>query len=70
MLTVRTTVNVDTEALREASRLLGTEGTSATVNAALSSVVRQRMLAGFDVRRDIDGTPEEVEEGRAGHAGG
>ena len=25
---------------------------------------RRQMLAGFDVRRDIDGTPDEVREGR------
>lgn len=70
MPTVRTTVNVDSTALREASRLLGTQGTSATVNAALQRVVRQLLLADFDIRREVDGTPEEVEEGRSGRPGG
>jgi len=43
---------------------LGTKGLSATVNAALREVVRQRALGGFDVLRDIDGTPAEVEANR------
>ena len=43
---------------------LGTEGVSATVNAALREVGRRRALAGFDVVRDIDGTPAEIEANR------
>lgn len=43
---------------------LGTTGLSATVNAALRDVARRRTLAGFDVVRDIDGTPAEVEANR------
>jgi hypothetical protein len=39
-------------------------GLSETVNAALREATRRRVLRGFDVRRDIDGTPEEVREGR------
>lgn len=53
----RTTVDVD-------DRALGTKGLSETVNAALREATRRRVLRGFDVRRDIDGTPEEVREGR------
>ncbi len=62
---MRTTVNLDEAALEAARSALGTEGTSATVNAALREAARQRGLAGFDVRSDIDGTPDDVEEGRA-----
>ena len=43
---------------------LGTTGLSATVNAALRDVARRRALASFDVLRDIDGTPPEVEANR------
>lgn len=43
---------------------LGTVGLSATVNAALRDVARRRRLEGFDVLRDIDGTPAEVEANR------
>jgi len=64
MLIVRTTVDVDSHALEVARLELGTQGVSATVNAALREVVRRRTLAGFDVVRDIDGTPAEVEANR------
>ena len=64
MLMSRTTVDVDVEALEAARRELGTEGLSATVNAALREVARRRALAGFDVGRDIEGTPAEVERNR------
>jgi len=60
----RTTVDVDERALEAARAELGTTGLSATVNAALREVARRHALAGFDVFRDIDGTPEEVEENR------
>lgn len=62
---MRTTVNLDEAALEAARSVLGTEGTSATVNAALREAARQRGLAQFDVRSDIDGTPTDVDEGRA-----
>lgn len=69
----RTTVDVDSQALEAARDQLGTEGVSATVNAALREVGRRRALAGFDVVRDIDGSPVEVEanrrDGHAGHGG-
>lgn len=64
MSTVRTTVDVDTDALDAARAQLGTRGLSATVNAALRSVARRHALADFDVTRDIDGSPVEVEQGR------
>jgi Arc/MetJ family transcription regulator len=60
----RTTVDIDQLALDAARNELGTKGLSATVNAALREVGRRRALAGFDVTRDIDGTPAEVEANR------
>jgi Arc/MetJ family transcription regulator len=60
----RTTVDVDERALEAARAELGTKGLSATVNAALREVARRRALAGFDVVRDIEGTPEEVDANR------
>jgi Arc/MetJ family transcription regulator len=60
----RTTVDVDSRALETARLQLGTKGVSATVNAALREVGRRRTLTGFDVVRDIDGTPTEVESNR------
>jgi len=64
MRMTRTTVDVDDRALDAARRELGTEGLSETVNVALREATRRRVLRGFDVLRDIDGTPEEVREGR------
>jgi Arc/MetJ family transcription regulator len=60
----RTTVDIDRRAFDAARNELGTKGLSATVNAALREVGRRRALAGFDVTRDIDGTPAEVEANR------
>jgi Arc/MetJ family transcription regulator len=64
MQMTRTTVDVDDRALDAARRELGTKGLSDTVNAALRDAARRRTLKGFDVTRDIDGTPEEVAAGR------
>jgi Arc/MetJ family transcription regulator len=64
MRMTRTTVDVDDCALDAARIELGTKSLSATVNAALREVGRRRALAGFDVIRDIDGTPLEVEANR------
>jgi Arc/MetJ family transcription regulator len=64
MRMARTTVDIDQHAFDLAQGELGTTGLSATINAALREVVRRRALAGFDVVRDIDGTPDEVDEGR------
>jgi Arc/MetJ family transcription regulator len=60
----RTTVDVDDLALDAARRELGTRGLSETVNAALRDAARRRTLKGFDVIRDVDGTPQEVAAGR------
>jgi Arc/MetJ family transcription regulator len=60
----RTTVDIDQRALDAAQIELGTKGLSATVNAALREVARRRVLAGFDVVRDVDGTPDEVQASR------
>lgn len=68
VLVARTTINVDRDALRRAGEALGTTGASATINAALREAARGRALADFDVRRDIDGSPEEVAQGRAARA--
>ena len=43
---------------------VGTAGLSAPVNAALCEAGRQRVLAAFDVRCDVDGTPDEVAANR------
>jgi Arc/MetJ family transcription regulator len=64
MQMTRTTVDVDDRALDAARRELGTKGLSETVNVALREAARRRALQGFDVRRDVDGTPEEVAAGR------
>ncbi len=64
MQVTRTTVDIDRNALSVAQVELGTEGLSATVNAALREVGRRRALARFDVTRDIDGTSAEVEANR------
>jgi Arc/MetJ family transcription regulator len=64
MRMTRTTVDVDDRALAAAKRELGTTGLSETVNTALRETTRRRVLQGFDVRRDIDGSPEEVRQGR------
>jgi Arc/MetJ family transcription regulator len=64
MRMTRTTVDIDSDALDLARAELGTQGLSATVNAALRAAGRRRALASFDVTRDIDGTPQAVEAGR------
>jgi len=64
MRMTRTTVDVDERALDAARRELGTKGLSETVNAALRDAARHRALKGFDVVRDVDGTPHEVAAGR------
>lgn len=64
MRMARTTVDVDENALAAARRELGTKGLSETINAALRDSARRRALQGFDVAQHIDGTPEEIEQGR------
>ena len=65
----RTTVDIDSDALSAAREQLGTSGLSETVNAALREVGRRAALADFDVVRDVDGTPDEVEAGRRERTG-
>jgi Arc/MetJ family transcription regulator len=60
----RTTVDIDSHALEAARVELGTRGLSATVNAALRDVAHRRALTDFDVLRDIDGSPAQVEANR------
>jgi len=69
MQVMRTTVDVDQAAFAAARAALGTDGLSETVNTALREVARRSALADFDVRRDVDGTPAEVEAGREGRGG-
>jgi Arc/MetJ family transcription regulator len=69
MRMTRTTIDVDQTALTAAQAALGTHGLSATVNTALREVARRYALADFDVRRDIDGTPGDVESGRTSRGG-
>lgn len=69
MLMARTTVDLDEAALTAAQAALGTRGLSATVNSALREVARRSALADFDVLRDLDGTPGEVESGREARGG-
>lgn len=64
MIMSRTTVDIDEQALEAASGALGTSGLSVTVNAALREVARRSALAGFDVNRDFDVTPADIEAGR------
>ncbi len=64
MRVARTTVDIDPDALAAAREVLGSGSLSATVNAALRDVARRSVLTDFDVRRDIDGSPAEVEAGR------
>ncbi len=60
-------MDVDQGALLAAQAVLGTRGLSATVNTALREVARRSVLADFDVLRDIDGTPADVQSGRERH---
>jgi Arc/MetJ family transcription regulator len=67
MTVSRTMVDVNQAALSAAQAALGTRGLSTTVSAALREVTRRSVLADFDVLRDIEGTPREVESGRERH---
>jgi Arc/MetJ family transcription regulator len=60
----RRTVDIDDTAFDAARRQLGTKGLSETVNAALREAALRLPAAGFDVVRDLDGTPAEVAAGR------
>ena len=69
MRMARATVDVDEDALAAVRAALGTHGLSATVNSALREVARRHALADFDVLRDIDGSPDEVQSGRTARGG-
>jgi Arc/MetJ family transcription regulator len=58
----RATVNLDADLLDEAARALGTVGTTATLNGALSEVVRRRRLADLAATEFPDLTLKGVEE--------
>lgn len=60
---MRTTVNVDGELLEAARQVLGTDGVSETVNAALGDVARRARLEVFDVML-FDVTDVDVALGR------
>lgn len=63
----RTTVNLDSRALEEAQRALGTKGVTRTVNAALEVVGRQAALRRFDLAAfDVD--DGSLQESRADRA--
>jgi Arc/MetJ family transcription regulator len=64
MFMTRIAVDIDEHAFELAQTELGTKGLSATVNAALHEIGRRRLLAGFDITRDVDGTPQEVQANR------
>jgi Arc/MetJ family transcription regulator len=66
-VTKRTNINLDTELLREAAELLGTERITDTVHAAMREVVDReyrRRLANRRLFTDV--TPQELEAMRRG----
>ena len=68
VLMPRPTIKSDRKALLRAGEGLSTRGASGTFDAGLREATRRRALADFDVRRAIDGSPEEVAQGRAARA--
>jgi len=63
----RTTVNIDDALLAEARRVLGTEGVTATINAAMSAVVRRAALDEFTIN-DFDITDTDLAGSRRDRA--
>ncbi|RZS44562.1 VapB protein of antitoxin of type II toxin-antitoxin system [Herbihabitans rhizosphaerae] len=63
----RTTVNLDDELLSDARRVLGTEGVTETINAAMSEVVRRAALAEFSVN-EFDITVSDLADSRGDRA--
>jgi Arc/MetJ family transcription regulator len=64
---VKTTIDIDTELLREAKKALGTSTIKATVEASLAAVVRQKRLQAFADALgtiELDLTPERVRADR------
>jgi len=60
----RTEVEIDGQAFELAQTELGTKDLSSTDNAALRETGQRCLLADFDVTRDVDGTPQEVQANR------
>ena len=63
----RTTVNIDDALLAEARRVLGTDGVTATINAAMSVVVRRAALDEFTIN-DFDITDADLADSRRDRA--
>ena len=60
----RTSMNVDLDLVREAQEVLGTNGTTETVHAALREIVRRRRLERL-LRHDFSNLDvEEIRESR------
>ena len=60
----RTSMNVDLDLVREAQEVLGTQGTTETVHAALREIVRRRRLERL-LRHDFSNLDvEEIRESR------
>lgn len=63
----RTTVNIDDAVLSEARRVLGTEGVTDTINAAMAAVVRRAALDQFTIN-DFDITDADLADSRRDRA--
>jgi len=60
----RTSMNVDLDLVREAQEVLGTQGTTETVHAALREIVRRRRLERL-LKHDFSNLDvEEIRESR------
>ena len=60
----RTSMNVDLDLVKEAQEVLGTQGTTETVHAALREIVRRRRLERL-LRHDFSNLDvEEIRESR------
>lgn len=59
----RTTVNIDDSLLSDARRVLGTEGVTDTINAAMTAVVRRAALDQFTIN-DFDINDADLADAR------
>lgn len=62
----RTNINLQTDLVDAAARVLGTSRTTDTVHAALRDVVRRDALSSLTRRQFRDLTPEVLDELRSG----
>jgi Arc/MetJ family transcription regulator len=65
---MKTTIEIDEKALKEAQRALGTTTIKGTVNASLKEVVRQKQLQALADALgtiDLDLTPDQLRRQRA-----